>query len=270
MWALTSGGPTETTEALVTRGAVEACVHLVHVGADAYIRRCALTAIANLLNVDERSRSMVLDEGGMDHVLEAFRSTRDPDMQKAGIRCVMSLSKHLETRSLLFAQADFVHLLLGLATSVKEDATAYFIAATLATVTKKEDFTMKVMAHENVEGEKDALKPLLKLTDCGLHSDDVVAEGVRAIFNITSCVHNLAHAGNELLALLQADPVMDRLRALAGPMKTIEIRCVAADALGILTANRDQIMSLEAEFGLNFGYGQVDPKQEEEAQPAAE
>lgn len=262
MWALSSGGPTETTESLVTRGAIEACIHLVSAGADAYIRRCALTAIANLLNVDERSRSMVLDEGGLEHLLEAFRSPRDPEMQKCALRCIMTLSKHLETRVLLFAEKDFVNVLMGLAANPRDGASAYFLAATLDTVTRKEEFAMKIVAHENIEGDKDVLKCLLKLADTNAYPEDVVAEAVRAMYNLTVCVENATAANNELRAMLEEDLTMDVLRALAAPTKTIEIRCVAADTLAILTNNRDRIAELQAEFGLNFSYGQAELTEE--------
>ena len=159
MWALSSGGATEATEALVTRGAIEACMHLLAAGTDLYIHRCSLSAIANLLDIDERTRSMLLDEGasaapngrplttrcagGLQLVLEAFRS-RDREMQKCGLRCIMSLAKHLETRQILMNEKGFVHTLISMGHNPYDPATAYFVASTLDSVTRKEEFAHKV------------------------------------------------------------------------------------------------------------------------------
>ena len=38
---------------------------------------------------------------------------------------------------------------------------------------------------------------------------------------------------------------METLRLLAGPNKPIEVRCVAADTLALLTNNKDRIAELE-------------------------
>ena len=81
--------------------------------------------------------------GGQEHVLEAFRS-RDGELQKCGLRCVMPLAKHLETRAILFGEKDFVHILINTGLNPRDSATAYFVAATLDTSTRKEEFALKV------------------------------------------------------------------------------------------------------------------------------
>jgi len=42
----------ETTELLVSKGAVETCIEMVNAGTNPYISQCALTTMANLLNAD--------------------------------------------------------------------------------------------------------------------------------------------------------------------------------------------------------------------------
>jgi len=256
MWALSSGGATEATEALVTRGAIEACMHLLAAGTDLYIHRCSLSAIANLLDIDERTRSMLLDEGGLQLVLEAFRS-RDREMQKCGLRCIMSLAKHLETRQILMNEKGFVHTLISMGHNPYDSATAYFVASTLDSVTRKEEFAHKVAAHENTEGEKDTLKCLMRLASNN-QPEDVVAEAVRVIFNLTVSVENATASKNDLRDRLEQPEVMDMLRGLAADTKPIEVRCVAADTLAILTNHQDQIQELEGQYGLNFSYGQLE------------
>ena len=45
---------------------------MVHTGTNPYIAHCALTTTANLLNCDERSRSLLVDE--VDSMLSLLRS----------------------------------------------------------------------------------------------------------------------------------------------------------------------------------------------------
>ena len=250
MWALSSAGATETTESIVTRGGVEACMHMLSAGTDLYIQRCSMSAIANLLDIDERTKSMVLDEGGLSFILEAFTS-RDKEMQKCGLRCIMSLVKHLETRQALMNEKSFVHTLMAIGLNPYDDATAYFVVSTLDVVTRKEEFAHIVGDHESAGGEKDALQLLTKLC-ANSKPDDVVAEAVRVIFNLTVSVENRTADKCELRERLEEPQVMDLLRGLTAETKPIEVRCGASDALAILTNNQDLILELEAEHGLNF------------------
>jgi len=88
--------------------------------------------------------------------------------------------------------------------------------------------------------------------------EDVVAEAVRVIFNLTVSVENATASKNDLRDRLEQPEVMDMLRGLAADTKPIEVRCVAADTLAILTNHQDQIQELEGQYGLNFSYGQLE------------
>jgi len=246
MWALTSAGPSEITEGLVTKGAIEVCVQMVNAGADLYIRKCALTAIANLLNCDERSRSLLLDEGGLDVVLDAFKN-KDKEIQKCGLRCVMNLVHHLETRQLLCQDALFLKTLVKLGLRHMGDANLqYMVAATLDTITRKEEFGIKVV------NTADSLDCLIGLADPKM-PDEVCAEAARALYNM------IAIENTEIREVLTAAGLVEVLQLIA-TNKPIEVRCAAQDGLAILGDNADKIAELEAEYGLNFSYG----KQEEE------
>lgn len=83
-------------------------------------------------------------KGGLEVVLEGFRS-RDRELQKGGLRCLMALVKHIETRATLMNEKTFVHQLITMGMAPYDSATAYFVAATLDTVTRKEDFAMRVV-----------------------------------------------------------------------------------------------------------------------------
>lgn len=252
MWALTSAGPSEITEGLVTRGAVEACVQMVHGGADLYIRKCALTTIANLLNTDERSRSLLIDEGGLDVVLDAFK-TKDKEIQKCGLRCVMGLVQHLETRALMCQESVFLRTLVKMGLKHNGDPhLQYMVAATLETITRKEEFARKVVDTE------DSLDCLIGLADPQM-SDEVCAESTRALLNLISI------ESTEIRERLKSAGLSEVLQPLVGN-KPIEIRCAAADAIAILGDNADKIAALEAEYGLDFSYGkqEQEEKQEEE------
>jgi len=81
------------------------------------------------------------------------------------------------------------------------------------------------------------------------------------------CVESASASNNQLRALLEEEETMDALRVLAGSNKPIEVRCVAADTLALLTNNKERIAELEAEYGLNFSYGQVEISENDKADP---
>jgi len=250
MWALTSAGPSDITEGLVTKGAVEVCVQMVNGGADNYIRKCALTTIANLLNCDERARSLLIDEGGLDVVLDAFKN-KDRDIQKCGLRCVMNLVQHLETRGSLCNDAMFLKTLVKAGTKHMGDSNIqYMVAATLDTITRKDDFGAKVV------NTPESLDCLIGLADPKM-PDEVVAEAARALYNL------IAIENSEIREVLISAGLTEVLQNIAAN-KPIEIRCAAADGLAILGNNADKIAALEAEYGLDFSYGKLEEDKDDD------
>ena len=126
-------GASAFTEALVSRGIVEACVKLITAGTDAVLRRLALNVVANLLTCDDRVRMMLLDEGGLDLLYDLFIDASDRDLQKGALRCIMYLGtfsiapndrpnpkislcrptvSNLEQRSFLTSKSDFYKTLI--------------------------------------------------------------------------------------------------------------------------------------------------------------
>merc|ERR1712070_86519 len=127
----------------------------------------------------------------------------------------------------------------------------YMVAATLDTITRKNEFAVKVMQTD------DSLDCLIGLADPSM-PDEVVAEACRALYNL------VAVESKESRELLVSAGLVEVLHAVA-INKPIEVRCPAQDAIAILGDNADKIAALEAEYGLDFSYGkQEDEKEKQE------
>jgi len=72
MWAITTTGTSDFSEGLVSKSIVEILIKLVQSGTDGLLRRLGMQVLANLLTCDDRVKMMLMDEGGLDMVYEAF------------------------------------------------------------------------------------------------------------------------------------------------------------------------------------------------------
>jgi len=124
------------------------------------------------------------------------------------------------------------------------------VAATMDTITRKDDFGIKVV------NTAESLDCLIGLADPKM-PDEVCAEAVRALYNL------IAIENTEISELLVSAGLTEVLMAVAGG-KPIEIRCAAQDGLAILNQNADKIAALEAEYGLDFSYGNIAEEKEDE------
>jgi len=209
-----------------------------------------MTSIANLLNCDERSRSLLIDEGGLDIILEAFKNTKNKPLQKCGLRCILNLVPNLETRALLCADLEFLPILVRMGLRHNGDQNImYMTAACIDVITRKKDFAIKVLNTDS------CLDCLMGLAGPRI-PDEVVAEAVRALLNIISI------DTPEIRDKILSAGVIDCLKCIITD-KPIEVRYPAEDALALLTNDQDKIKKLETKYGLDFSYGVADPEKEE-------